>query len=142
MTGWDERFLSLAKEVSSWSKDPSTQVGSVIVRPDKTIASLGFNGFPRGLSDDDELYADRETKYARTIHAEVNALLNTRDWVKGYTIYVTAPPCSNCALTIIQSEIKRVVFPKPTADLLERWGDSIDKATKLFKEAGIEVTEL
>ena len=60
------KFLSLAREVSTWSKDPSTQVGAVLVRPDRTVAGIGFNGFPRGIYDDPELLNDRPEKYKRT----------------------------------------------------------------------------
>lgn len=65
---WDRRFLRLAQEVASWSKDPSTKTGAVIVRPDKTIAAIGYNGFPRGCDDAPELYAHRETKLSRVVH--------------------------------------------------------------------------
>jgi len=66
---WDRRFLEMAGLVASWSKDPSTQVGAVIVRPNKTIVSVGYNGFPRAVRDDQSLYQDRPTKLMRTVHA-------------------------------------------------------------------------
>jgi dCMP deaminase len=88
MTNWRTRYLDLAAVVASWSRDPSTKVGAVIVRPDKTIASVGYNGFPRQMRDTPERYADREEKYSRIIHAEVNALLHARESVTGYDMYV------------------------------------------------------
>ena len=74
MIKWDRRFLDLAAFVAAWSRDPSKRVGAVIVDDKKRIVSLGFNGFPRGVADDDRLHV-RESKYEIIIHAEVNALL-------------------------------------------------------------------
>lgn len=139
---WDERFLSLAENVAQWSKDPSTKVGCVIVREDLTIAGTGYNGFPRGMCDHKELYEDRETKYSRTIHAEVNAVLNSHGPLEGCTAYVTAPPCTNCALVLIQKGIDRVVCCRPSEDLLNRWADSINKTKGFFAEVEVEYVEL
>jgi dCMP deaminase len=141
MNKWDLRFLALAENVATWSKDPSTKVGCVIVRPDLTVAGVGFNGFPRGMCDHEELYQDRETKYSRTIHAEVNAVLNSSE-TEDCTAYVTAPPCTNCALVLIQSGISRVVCRKPSDDLLSRWGDSIVKTRGFLAEVEVEYEEL
>ena len=138
MTDWDQRFLDLAIQVSTWSKDPSTQVGAVIVRPDKTVASLGFNGFPRGLSDAPELYADRETKLARTVHAEMNAILSAHEPVRGHTLYCSHPVCVGCAPHIIQAGISRVVWPASVAySFAERWRPSVAQSTALLDEAGV-----
>jgi dCMP deaminase len=135
---WDLRFLNLAEETASWSKDPSTKVGCVIVEPDTNrIMGVGFNGFPRGMCDHDELYADRETKYSRTIHAELNAVLNSQQ-TENCVAYVTHPPCTNCALVLIQSGISRVCCPVPSSDLLSRWGASIDAARGFFAEVEVE----
>lgn len=136
---WDRRFLKLAAEVSSWSRDPSTKVGAVIVRPDNTIASLGYNGFPRGMSDSPELYADatrEEVKYKRMVHAELNAILNAHGPVTGHTLYCTLFPCSSCALVIIQSGIKSVIAKMPEGPW-ERWRASFDLTKTFFEEAGI-----
>lgn len=137
---WDRRFLALANHIRTWSRDPSTQVGAVIVRPDRTIASVGFNGFPRGTSDDPALYADREVKYQRVVHAEINAILSAREPLSGYCLYV-APlhPCSQCAAAIIQSGIKRVVAQ--TSNRAD-WADRFKMAKQLFDEAGVEVIEV
>jgi dCMP deaminase len=139
---WDQRFLSLASEVASWSKDPSTKVGCVIVDPDTLrIMGVGYNGFPRGMCDHKELLDDRTTKYARTIHAEVNAVLNSQQ-TEGMVAYVTAPPCNNCALVLIQSGINRVVTRIPTKDLLERWGEQFETTRKFFAEVEVEYEEI
>lgn len=138
MDKWDERFLHAADEVASWSKDPSTKVGCVIVDSDlQRRVGEGFNGFPRFMSDAAELYADRETKYSRTIHAELNAVLFSKK-TEGCTAYVTHPPCTNCALVLIQSGVSRVVARKPDADLLSRWEESIVKAEGFFNEAEVK----
>jgi dCMP deaminase len=137
-TDWDNRFLRLAKHVSEWSRDPSTKVGAVISRQDHTIASLGFNGFPMGVSDDPLLYQDREVKYSRVVHAEMNAILFLRERGVGFTLY-TWPflPCVRCAACVIQAGIARVVAPPCTE---ERWAESIQMAVEMFGEAGVEVS--
>lgn len=108
---WDLRFLTRAAEVATYSKDPSSKIGAVLVRPDRTPAGEGFNGFPAGLDDSPELYLDRDYKIATVIHAEENAILNSRDHsMRGYTLYVSGlPPCASCASKIIQKKIGRVV---------------------------------
>jgi len=136
---WDRRFLEMAKLVSSWSKDPSTQCGAVITKGNRII-SLGFNGFPKGVSDLPERYNNRETKYKMTIHAEVNAILFSDPCIKNCTIFVYPMlPCSRCACQIIQTGIKKVVSIKPSEDLLFRWGNEIKISKIMYKEVGIEV---
>lgn len=130
---WDTRFLDLAERVGTWSKDPSTKVGAIIVRPDRTIASLGFNGFPRHIKDE---YEDREHKLLRTVHAELNAILSAREPVKGYHLYVSPLfPCANCAAAIIQSGIKYVTARMGPPRL--EWQKSFDAAADMFKEAAV-----
>lgn len=140
MNEWDKRFLQLAGHVSTWSKDPSTKCGAVLVRPNRTIASLGFNGFPMGISDALLLTRSREEKLERIIHAEMNALLFVAERPQGYTLY-TWPfgPCCRCAVHVIQAGIRRVVtLPEPP----DRWKDSIQTARELFYEADVEYCEL
>jgi dCMP deaminase len=124
---WDHRFLNLAREVASWSKDPSTKVGAVVVRPDLTIATMGFNGFPRGFPDDPEDYADRVRKYRFVVHAEANALVSASESLKGCTLYTyPLPPCVDCCKLAIQAGITRFVSVRPSVEHLERWRDSFD----------------
>lgn len=133
---WDERFLALASHISTWSKDPSTKVGAVIVRPDRTIASSGYNGFPRGV---DDIYLDRDHKLLRTVHAELNAILTAKEPLTGCTLYVSPLfPCSNCAAAIIQSGITKIIArmqgrPRP------EWAASFEAAQDMFSQAHIEV---
>ncbi len=138
MNSWDERFLELARHIGAWSKDPSTGVGCVIVRPDRSIASVGYNGFPRGVEDSSARLGDRDTKLAFVVHAEPNAIVAAREALGGYTLYCTPyPPCSHCAGIIVQAGIRRVVAPAPSAHQLKRWGESFAIADQIFEEGGV-----
>ena len=98
---WDVRFLELANHISSWSKDPSTKVGCVVVGADREIRSTGFNGFPRGIEDSEDRLADREEKYPLICHAEENAIMHAARVgvsLKDCTAYVTWPPCAMCSV--------------------------------------------
>jgi dCMP deaminase len=144
MSTWDTDYVDLARFwAERRSKDPSTKTGAVIVRPDKTIVSLGYNGFPKGISDSPAHYADREVKYERIVHCEMNAVINTNESVKGCTLY-TWPflSCPRCAVHMIQAGITRVVAPACPADKLDRWGEALERTKQLFAEAGVEVVEL
>lgn len=146
-TKWDRRFIDMAALVAYWSKDPSTQFGAVIVRPDRTVASVGYNGFPRGCSDDPEIYADRPLKYARVVHAEVNAVLAAREPLNGYTMYIypggAGPSCDRCTAVIIQSGITRVVHDyEPLSDINSRWAETMRIGLQMYAEAGVEVVDL
>lgn len=112
---WDEYFMGVAMLSAQRSKDPSTQVGACIVNNQKRIIGVGYNGFPRGCSDDEFPWAREgetlETKYAFVAHAELNAVLNAVESdLTGSTIYVALFPCNECAKVIIQSGIKEVVY--------------------------------
>jgi len=138
---WDNRYLSLAKEVASWSKDPSTQVGAVTVGAKKEVLSQGFNGFPRGIKDTDERYNHRETKYKFVVHAEMNAIYNATysgTSLDGATLYIYGLPiCSECAKGIIQVGIKKVVIEKSKE--LDNWNESLRLSQEMFSEAGVEL---
>lgn len=140
---WDKRFLALAAHVSTWSKDPSTQVGCIIANDDKKVVAIGINGFPKGIADTDERLNDRETKYKYVVHSEPNAFANAQGSVVGCTIY-TYPfsPCAECMKLIITNGIKRVVYPTASDELRDRWGDKLDFAEAMAREAGLELVEL
>lgn len=136
---WDDWFMLQAKVTSLKSKDPSTKVGAVIAQ-DKKMISMGYNGFPAGVSDDVKYLNDRPTRLARTLHAEQNAILWARRDLTDCTIYIWPfPPCSMCAAMIIQSKVSRVVCPRPSDALAARWGESLDHAIKMFEEAGTQL---
>jgi dCMP deaminase len=135
------KLVPIAQAAASLSKDPSTQVGAVIVGPGNEIRSLGWNGFPRGVIDAPERYADRPTKYAMVVHAEMNAICNAARAgtpVEGCSLVVTAlHPCGDCAKAIIQAGIRTVYAPQP--EDVERWAESFKVAAQMFQEAGVEV---
>ena len=141
---WRSRFIGLAEHIATFSKDPSTQCGAVIVRPDKTIASVGFNGFPKNVNDNPDLYNDRPTKYLRILHAETNAILNARERLDDYSIFVWPfGTCASCAAQIIQSGISRVFYPAVSdTDRDARWNDSLKAALAMYVEAGIYCFEV
>ena len=140
---WDLRLIGLAMHVAQWSKDPSTQVGAVIVDEKHRVLSLGFNGFARGVSDLVERLEDRELKYDMIIHAERNALLFANAPVDGASVYVwPLLPCAQCAATLIQAGIGEVIAPAADAVRAERWAAQIELARTMFKEAGVNVVEL
>lgn len=140
LSKWDLRFLDLARFISTWSKDPSTQVGAVLVDRFNRIISAGFNGLPRGIADSESRLADRDTKLRLTLHAEDNALNFAAHDTRGATCYVwPMPPCGPCAARLIQSGVVRVVAPEPTPDLASRWGTDHWIAREALLEAGVEV---
>jgi dCMP deaminase len=132
-------FLGLASYVRQRSKDPRTKVGAAIVRPDRTVAALGYNGFPRGVADDELRLKDRPTKHLLTVHAEANAILSAREPLHGFTIYVTPlHPCASCAGLIAQSGISRVVAHCADIDT-SAWQASFEAAKSILTEAGVTV---
>ena len=140
---WDSRFMRIAKEVQSWSKDPSTKCGCVLVH-DRRIISTGYNGLPASLSDSLDRYQNREFKLATIIHAEKNAIFNAAKngaSTEGATAYVTWPPCSQCASALIQAGVSKVVCPDPKTGP-ERWVSNFLLANDLLYEAGVKVLYL
>jgi len=138
---WDRRFLGLARHIAGWSKDPSTQVGCVVVGPDREIRSTGFNGFPRGIADDEIRLGDRQAKYPLICHAEENAIMHAARIgvaLKGCVAYVTWPPCSRCARSLIQAGVSEVVYPHGLA-IPERWSDDFAISQAMMLEAGVRV---
>jgi len=135
---WNMRFLEMAKMVGSWSKDPSTQVGAVIVDDDRRVISLGYNGFPKGVADNNRL-EDRKEKYKMIVHAERNALLFANVSVKDATIF-TYPfmPCPVCTGMIIQSGIQRVVSLQTDNP---RWQEDFEISRKMLDEAEVGLVE-
>jgi dCMP deaminase len=142
-TKWDLRFLDMAKLVASWSRDPSTQTGAVITRPNKSVASVGFNGFPQKMSDDTNLYATRDEKYSRIVHCEMNALMFAPEKVDGYTLY-TFPfiSCDRCFVHMAQAGIVRFVAPCATLEQLTRWGPAFDRVRSYANDMGLELVEI
>ena len=114
------------------------------MRPDKTIASVGYKGFPRHCNDSPDILANRELKYSRTIHAEINAILSCAERPYGYTLYVSkpslyGPTCDRCACVVIQAGIARVVYQIGGGEFAERWREPYACAMQLYNEAGVEI---
>ena len=135
---WDEYFMGVAKLAGMRSKDPNSQVGCCIVSKDNKILSLGYNGFPKGCSDDEFPWAREgdplETKYLYVTHSELNAILNYQgESLKGAKLYVSMFPCNECAKAIIQSGIETVIYE------LDKYpdSDSVRASKRLMDAAGV-----
>lgn len=145
---WHSYFFSIAKIAASKSKDPSSKIGSVAVRPDNTIASVGFNGFPRGVIDSEERYNDREQKYKYIVHSEINLICSAAKngvSLDGCKIYLDFWPCEKCSQAIIQAGLKEIVldgdsFLYNNVELNNRWKKEQDISKTMLNEAGIKVT--
>lgn len=140
---WDEYFMGVSLLASMRSKDPNTQVGACIVGDDNKIISVGYNGFPRGCSDDvfpwERSGANmNDTKYPFVCHAELNAILNAGGQnLVGAKIYVALFPCNECAKAIIQSGIKEVIY------ISDKYAetDATKASKKMFSAAGVKQTQ-
>lgn len=139
---WDQYFMGLAHLSALRSKDPSTQVGAVIVDGTNRVVSIGYNGLPRGCNDDEFPWGREggmlESKYAFVVHAELNAILNSPRPVQGCSIYVSLFPCNECAKAIIQSGIIRIVYEcDKYADT-----DAVKASKQMLRAAGVELVQL
>ena len=139
---WDEYFMGLAHLSAMRSKDPSTQVGAVIVDQEHKVVGIGYNGFPIGCSDDEFPWGRGgdmlETKYAFVVHAELNAILNSTRDLHGCTLYVSLFPCNECAKAIIQSGIRKIVYE----DDKYAAADNVIASKKMLNAAGVELVQL
>lgn len=141
MSSWQDRYLNLAKEISTWSKDPSRKIGAVAVGEKGQILAQGYNGFPRGILDSADRYNDRPTKYKYVVHAEMNVIFNASlngVSLDGADLYVYGlPVCSECAKGIIQVGIKKV-FLFVEEDIPPIWIESWAQTRGMFEEAGVK----
>lgn len=139
---WEQYFMSLAHLSAKRSKDPSTQVGACIVDRNNHIVSMGYNGLPNGCDDDLFPWGRQgtmlDTKYAYVVHAELNAILNSRQVLNDCTIYVSLFPCNECAKAIIQSGIKKVVYE------CDKYAhtDAVKASKRMFAAANVELKQL
>ena len=139
---WDEYFMGVALLSAKRSKDPSTQVGACVVNPQNRIVGVGYNGFPRGCSDDEFPWARDgemlETKYAFVAHAELNAVLNASEKLDGCRIYVALFPCNECAKVIIQSGITEIIY------LSDKYAetDGVKASKKMLESSGVKCTQM
>ena len=134
---WEEYFMTLALVASMKSKDPSTQVGAVIVdNKSKKVISSGYNGFPRYL-DDSQIPQTRPEKYLYVVHAELNAILHAERELHDCTLYATVFPCSECMKAVIQSGIKTIVYFNDLSG--DNWDEPRKAAMKMAELAGIKL---
>lgn len=141
------KFMELAYARARFSKDPSTQVGAVIIGPDDEDRSSGYNGAPRGSSADEteDDRGNRPEKYFWFEHAERNAIYNAARVgtpLAGCSIVITHPPCMDCARAIVQAGIKQVITVRPSAEFVERWAEHMSRAQRLFDECGVTYQEI
>ena len=147
---WQRRFMRIAQEAASWSKDPSTKVGAVIVSPDRQILSTGYNGFPENISDDADRLNDRGVKNSLTVHAEMNAILNAAKKginINGAWLFVDGlAVCDNCAKHIAQAGISTIVMTDINSDAdlqrVARWRDSTNLAEHIFTLSNIPIIKI
>lgn len=140
---WDEYFMGVAMMSGMRSKDPNSQVGACIVSEDNKILSMGYNGFPKGCSDDEFPWAregdDLHTKYFYVTHSELNAILNYRGGsLEGAKLYVSLFPCNECAKAIIQAGIKRIIFESDKYD----GADTNIASKRMLRAAGVELVRI
>jgi dCMP deaminase len=139
MNKWTKHFLRIAAEAGSMSKDPSTQVGAVLV-VDRRVVGTGFNGFPGPIRDSRSRLEDRDTKLKLIVHAEMNALLDAGREARGSTLYLhgfQASPCLNCTKHLIQAGVRAIVAYGPP--LPERWKEETQMAAAILAEADVDL---
>lgn len=133
---WDTRFLKLAVEISTWSKDPTRKVGCVIVNQDMKVRSIGYNGFPTWFNDDAMLSLSKHEKSDLITHAEVNALNNlSHEFLnEKLYMYITIAPCYKCTLYIVNSvaNIEGIVYASYGSDEFQK-RHCIDKSLNMLK---------
>lgn len=139
---WNLRMLDLAAHIAQWSKDPSTQVGALVVDKHRRILGTGYNGFPRNVEDLRGRYEDRKTKYKLVVHAEANAILTAASVtsIAGCTLVSTLFPCTECTKLIIQSGIRKVLIPTDAEIAAnQRWEENFKWSGLMLEEAGVAV---
>ena len=136
---WNYRYIDLARHISTWSKDPSSKIGAVVIGDYGQVLSTGYNGFPRNIEDSEERLNNRETKLGLVVHAEMNCIYNaslTGTSLKGASLYCYGLPiCSDCAKGIIQAGISEVYVRKIDINKSERWKESWIKSKLMFEES-------
>jgi dCMP deaminase len=130
---WDECFMRMAEAAAGRSKDSRTKVGAVLVSPDKSRVSVGYNGFPAGVEETAERWLD---KHSFVVHAEVNAVLNAKCSLSDWTLYTTMFPCIDCTKLILQTGISRVVYLEKNSKSVEA---TLSLSTELFNEMSVSI---
>lgn len=137
---WDTLFMDLARRVALMSKDPDRKVGAVLVHPSRRQLSMGYNGLPADVPDLPDILADRDLKLRLTMHAERNCLEQSPFPAMGCTLYVTRPPCFDCAELICHSGVNRLVRP-PKGPRSSHWWSSWVAAEHILHESGVTLVD-
>ncbi len=140
-----KKFVPVVMSVASMSKDSSTKVGAIALGPDLEIRSVGYNGFPRGVDDNNEARQERPLKYSFVVHAESNVVAQaakTGASLEGCTVMVSSLyPCSMCTRMMIQAGIKRVISVNVDPVAMERWREEWEVSLQMLEEAEVEFVE-
>lgn len=141
---WNDYFMNLVYLVAMRSKDENTHVGAVIVRPDNTIVSTGYNSFPMGIKDNIPERQTRPYKYFFMAHAEFNSIILSKTDLRGCIMYTNGIPCSNCGRAIIQAGITKVYYDEEWSNYSNKskWDEEAEATKDMFFEAGIELIPL
>lgn len=142
---WASRLLKMAKDIAEWSKDESTKVGAVITTEDGKPVSWGFNGMPMGVDDSKRERHIRPLKYKWMAHAERNAMdLSPQGNMENCVMFVTFFPCSGCAQSIIQKQIKTVVVDENFMpdNMPDRWKEDTKISLEMLTEAGVKIVSI
>lgn len=146
MISWNNKYIQLAREISTWSKDPSTKVGAIAIGKKGQVLAQGYNGFPRGIADTRKRYENRELKYKYVVHAEMNCIYNATyngSSLDGARLYVWGlPVCSECAKGIIQVGISEVFWSCNNSEIPEKWQESLKITKILLDEAGVNIVNI
>ena len=143
---WHNRFLDMCRHIATWSKDRSTKTGCVLVK-DRKVLSVGYNGFTPGIDDEKPYYHDRPQKYWYTEHCDRNAIYSAaRNGIalEGATMYLTGPPCCDCARGVVMSGLSLVVWPKNNpfenpGEVQERWRESVAASLEILEAGGVQI---
>jgi dCMP deaminase len=136
----DSKYMGLAWMMAGFSKDPSTQIGSMIINSDNRPLGWGYNGPPRAI-DDNSFSWERPEKYDYVKHAEDNALCHSHGCLDEATLYVTGLPCKACMLDIVDAGIKRVVYMDKRYDAasMQAQQDDINRVHDIAQKAGVKL---
>lgn len=137
---WNDYFLGLAKAVSQRSHDIHTQHGCIITDQQNRIIGVGYNGFPKGMNDNN-LPTSRPEKYRWMIHAERNALSNCVIRPDNGTAYITGQSCNQCIMSLWQEGVKTVVMANNHGTYL--FDEKEQKQFDLFcQHTGIQIVKV
>lgn len=147
---WHDRYLSLAQLISSWSKHPDFQVGAVAIGDFGQILSTGYNGWPRGLVNEENGRGETNRRgLSYSIHAEANLIYNANlncVSLSGSTVYVHPVfPCLACSLALVQVGVSQICYkrlPLARPNEVAVWQESWDRAEELFRDTGVQVTRV